>query len=677
VFFPKAEKIPYVHSLHGDERIDPYFWMRDRQNPAVIAYLEAENAYTEATMQQTQPLQTTLYKEMLSRIQETDLSVPCRDGDYYYYSRTEAGQAYAIHCRKKGSLEGAEEILLDENLLAAGYEFFELGTFEVSPDHQLLAYSVDTSGAELYTLFFLDLNTRELYPETIPETYYSFAWGNDCRTVFYTQVDAAHRPFKLFRHQLNTAIAADTLVYHEPDDSYYLNIGKTRSEAYLLMSLSSKITSEVHYLEADNPTGEFQVVRPRTVGVEYDIEHHNDVFYIVTNDDAINFKLMSAPVRSPGIDHWQAVIPHRPDVMLLDVSAFVDHLVIYEQSAGLPQVRIRKLSTGQEHYISFPEPTYEVGEGANPDFNTKTLRFSYTSLVTPASVFDYDLDTQARELKKETPVLGGYDRTRYVSERVQAIAPDGTAVPLSLIYKKGIVKNGESPLLMIGYGSYGYSYPDNFSSVRLSLLDRGVVLAIAHIRGGSELGRKWYEDGKFLYKKNTFSDFIACAEYLIQQQWTSAQHLAISGGSAGGLLMGAVVNARPDLFNAVVAQVPFVDVVSTILDTSLPLSAMEWEEWGNPNDKEYYDYMKSYSPYDNVEAKDYPAMLITAGLNDPRVSYWEPAKWTAKLRDLKTDHNVTLLKTNMGAGHAGVSGRYEQLKEVAFEYAFLLEQWSK
>jgi oligopeptidase B len=677
VFFPKAEKIPYVHSLHGDERIDPYFWMRDRQNPAVIAYLEAENAYTEATMQHTQLLQTTLYKEMLSRIQETDLSVPYRDGDYYYYSRTEAGQAYAIHCRKKGSLDAAEEILLDENLLAAGYEFFELGTFEISPDHRLLAYSVDTSGAELYTLFFLDLNTRELYSETIPETYYSFAWGNDCQTVFYTQVDAAHRPFKLFRHQLNTAIEADTLVYHEPDDSYYLDIDKTRSEAYLIMSLSSKITSEIHYLEADHPTGEFQIVRPRTVGVEYDVEHHNDVFYIVTNDDAINFKLMSAPVRSPGLENWQTVIPHRPDVMLLDVSAFIDHLVIYERAAGLPQIRVRKLSTEQEHYMTFPEPTYEVGEGANPDFNTKTLRFSYTSLVTPASVFDYDLDTQARELKKETPVLGGYDRTQYVSERVQAIAPDGTAIPLSLIYKKGTAQNGENPLLMSGYGSYGYTYPDNFSSVRLSLLDRGVVLAIAHIRGGSELGRKWYEDGKFLQKKNTFTDFIACAEYLIQQQWTSAKHLAISGGSAGGLLMGAVVNARPDLFKAVVAQVPFVDVVSTILDTSLPLSAMEWEEWGNPNDKEYYDYMKSYSPYDNVEAKDYPAMLITAGLNDPRVSYWEPAKWTAKLRDLKTDHNVLLLKINMGAGHAGVSGRYEQLKEVAFEYAFLLEQWEK
>lgn len=677
MFPPKAEKIPYVHSLHGDERVDPYFWMRDRQNPAVVAYLEAENAYTEATMQHTQPLQTALYKEMLSRIQETDLSVPYRDGDYYYYSRTETGQAYAIHCRKKGSLDAPEEVLLDENLLAAGYEFFELGTFEISPDHQLLAYSVDTNGAELYTLYFLNLNTYELYPETIPETYHSFAWGNDCQTVFYTQVDAAHRPFKLFRHQLNTAIETDKLVYHEPDDSYYLNVGKTRSEAYLIMSLSSKITSEIHYLDANNPTGEFQTIRPRTVGVEYEVEHHSDVFYIVTNDGAINFKLMSVPVRSPSLEHWQTVIPHRPDVMLLDVSAFVDHLVIYEQSAGLPQVRIRKLSSGQEHYVTFPEPTYEVGEGANPDFNTKTLRFGYTSLVTPASVFDYDLDTQARELKKETPVLGGYDRTQYVSERVQAIALDGTAIPLSLIYKKGITQNSENSLLMSGYGSYGYSYPDNFSSARLSLLDRGVVLAIAHIRGGSELGRKWYEDGKFLQKKNTFSDFIACAEYLIQQQWTSAKHLAISGGSAGGLLMGAVVNARPDLFKAIVAQVPFVDVVSTILDTSLPLSAMEWEEWGNPNDKKYYDYMKSYSPYDNVETKDYPAMLITAGLNDPRVSYWEPAKWTAKLRDLKTDSNVLLLKTNMGAGHAGVSGRYEQLKEVAFEYAFLLEQWGK
>jgi oligopeptidase B len=677
VFFPKAEKISYVHALHGDERVDPYFWMRDRQNPDVLAYLEAENAYTEATMQHTLPLQTQLYEEMLGRIQETDLSVPYKDGDYYYYSRTEAGKAYPIHCRKKGSLDADEEILLDENLLAEGHEFFELGAFDISPDHQLLAYSVDTNGSELFTLYFLNLNTRELYPESIPETYYSLAWGNDCQTVFYTQVDAAHRPFKLFRHQLNSAIESDVLVYHETDDFYYLNIDKTRSEAYLLMNLSSKITSEIHYLDANNPTGEFQVIRPRTTGVEYDVEHHSDVFYIVTNDGAMNFKLMSAPVVSPGVEHWQTVIPHREEVMLSDVSAFVDHLVIYERTAGLPQIRIRQLASGKEHYVTFPEPTYEVGEGANPDFNTKTLRFGYTSLITPSSVFDYNLETQERELKKETPVLGGYDRSQYISERLQAIAPDGTKVPLSVLYKKGITPNGENPLLMIGYGSYGYNYPDNFSSVRLSLLDRGVVLAIAHIRGGAELGRKWYEDGKFLHKKNTFTDFIACAEHLIAQRWTSPNHLAISGGSAGGLLMGAVVNMRPDLFKAVVAQVPFVDVVSTILDTSLPLSAMEWEEWGNPNDKMYYDYMKSYSPYDNVEAKDYPAMLITAGLNDPRVSYWEPAKWTAKLRDLKTDHHVLLLKTNMDAGHAGASGRYEQLKEIAFEYAFLLGQWGK
>jgi oligopeptidase B len=677
VFFPKAEKIPYVHSLHGDERLDPYFWMRDRQNPAVLAYLEAENAYTEATMQHTLPLQTQLYEEMLGRIQETDLSVPYKDGDYYYYSRTEAGKAYPIHCRKQGSLDADEEVLLDENLLAEGHEFFELGAFDISPDHQLLAYSVDTNGSELYTLYFLDLKTRELYPENIPDTYYSLAWGNDCKTVFYTQVDAAHRPFKLFRHQLNSAIETDVLVYHETDDFYYLNIDKTRSEAYLLMNLSSKITSEIHYLDANHPTGDFQVIRPRTTGVEYDVEHHSDRFYIVTNDEAMNFKLMSAPVVSPGVEHWETVIPHREDVMLSDVSAFVDHLVIYERTAGLPQIRIRQLASGKEHYVTFPEPTYEVGEGANPDFNTKTLRFGYTSLVTPSSVFDYDLETQERELKKETPVLGGYDRSQYISERLQAIAPDGTAVPLSLLYKKGITPNGDNPLLMIGYGSYGYNYPDNFSSVRLSLLDRGVVLAIAHIRGGAEMGRKWYEDGKFLHKKNTFTDFIACAEHLITQKWTSPNHLAISGGSAGGLLMGAVVNLRPDLFKSVVAQVPFVDVVSTILDTSLPLSAMEWEEWGNPNDKVFYDYMMSYSPYDNVEAKGYPAMLITAGLNDPRVSYWEPAKWTAKLRDLKTDHNVLLLKTNMDAGHAGASGRYEQLKEIAFEYAFLLGQWGK
>ncbi len=672
---PVAEKHPHIHSLDGDERLDNYFWLRDRQNPAVIAYLEAENAYTAVMMQHTEQLQATLYNEMLSRIQETDLSVPYRKDDYYYYTRTETGKAYPIHCRKQGNLDAPEEVLLDQNLLAEGHDYFSLGVFKVSPDHRLLAYSVDTTGAELYTLYFLDLTTSELSFESIPETYYSLAWGNDSQTVFYTKVDAAHRPFKLFRHQLSSPIADDVMVYHEPDDSYFLSISKTRSEAYLLISLSSKITTEVHYLDAFHPTDEFQLIRPRSVGVEYGVEHHLDRFYILTNDGAINFKLMQTPVASPGVENWQTIIPHRDDVLISDVSAFVDHLVIYEREAGLPKVRVRKLSTKEEHYITFPEPTYEVGEGANPEFNTHTLRFSYTSLVTPNSVFDYNLDTQLRELKKETPVLGGYDRTQYVSKRIQAQAPDGTPIPLSLVYKKGLEQNGANPLLLTGYGSYGVSYPDSFSSTRLSLLDRGVVLAIAHIRGGAEMGRKWYEDGKLLHKKNTFTDFIACAEHLIKEKWTSPEHLGISGGSAGGLLMGAVVNLRPDLFKAVVAQVPFVDVVTTILDPSLPLSVMEWEEWGNPNDKIYYDYMKSYSPYDNVEAKDYPALLITAGLNDPRVSYWEPAKWTAKLRDMKTDNNLLLLKTNLGAGHGGASGRYERLKEIAFEYAFFLAQW--
>ena len=672
---PIAPKHPYVHVLHGDERLDDYFWLRDRDNPDVMAYLEAENAYTEIKMEHTRSLQDTLYQEMLSRIQEDDLSVPYREGEFYYYTRTETGKAYPIHCRKLGSLDAAEEILLDQNQLAEGHEYFQLGVFEISPNHQLLAYSVDTTGAERYTLFFLDLATRKLYPETIPDTYVAFEWGNDNQTVFYTQVDAAHRPDKLFRHQLGQSIENDQLVFHEPDDAYFLGISKTRSRAYLLLGLGSKVTSEVHYLDANNPTGEFRLFRPRRMGIEYDIEHHTDTFYIITNEDALNFKLMKAPIADPSVEQWETVIPHREDIFLMGVSAFADHLVIYDREAGLPKVRVRNLSNHQEHTVSFPEPTYEVSESVNPEFNTNTFRFAYTSLTTPFSIFDYNLDAQTRELKKETPVLGGYDRTQYQSDRVQAIAPDGTAIPLSILYKVGTERTGKNPLLLTGYGAYGYSYPDSFSSTRLSLLDRGVVLAIAHIRGGSELGRKWYEGGKFLHKQNTFSDFIACAEHLIQAGWTAPDRLAISGGSAGGLLIGAVINQRSDLFKAAIAQVPFVDVVTTILDTSLPLSATEWEEWGNPNDRQFYDYMKAYSPYDNVKPKDYPALLVTAGLNDPRVSYWEPAKWTAKLRTLKTDNQVLLLKTHLGAGHGGASGRYDRLKEIAFEYAFLLDQW--
>jgi oligopeptidase B len=670
---PVAQKQPEVLVLHGDERVDDYFWMRDANDPNVIAYLEAENAYTRAMMQHTETLQTTLYDEMLARIKETDLSVPYRKGDYYYYSRTEEGKAYPIYCRKKGSLDAPAEVLLDQNKLAEGYEFLSLGLFQVSPTHQLLAYSVDTSGAEQYTIFFLDLSTFQLYPESLAETYYSFAWGNDNRSVFYTKVDSTNRPFQLWRHTLGSNPADDVLVYEEPDEAYFLSVGKTRSEAYILMSLGSKITSEVHYLDANNPTDSFQVIHPRSSGMEYKVEHHSDYFYIVTNDEAINFKLMKTPVASPSKQNWQTVIPHRDDVMLSGVSAFVDHLVISERKAGLPILRVQKLSSDETYTITFPEPTYAIWEGNNPEFNTTTLRFNYTSLITPSSVFDYDMETHQRELKKETEVLG-YDRTQYQSEWIMATASDGTQIPISLVYKQGIQKDGKNPLLLTGYGSYGASYPASFSSNRLSLLDRGVVIAIAHIRGGGEMGRKWYEDGKFLNKENTFTDFIACAEHLITQKWTSSDRLAISGGSAGGLLMGAVLNMRPELFKLAIANVPFVDVVTTILDTSLPLSALEWEEWGNPNDKTYYDYMKSYSPYDNVKSQDYPHILITAGLNDSRVKYWEPAKWTAKLREVKTDNNILLLKTNMGAGHGGASGRYERLKETAFEYAFLLDR---
>jgi len=670
---PVAEKHPQVLVVHGDERIDDYFWMRDSNDPNVIAYLEAENAYTDAMMQHTQGLQTTLYSEMLARIKETDLSVPYRKDDYYYYSRTEEGKDYPIYCRKKGSLDASEEILLDQNELAKGYDYFSLGTFQVSPNHQLLAYSVDASGAEKHTLFFLDLNTFELYPETLTETYYSFAWGNDNRTVFYTKVDSTNRPFQLWRHTLGSRPEDDVLIYQEPDEAYFLSVGKTRSQAYILMSLGSKVTSEVHYLDAHNPTNSFQVIHPRQQGMEYSIEHHSDRFYIVTNDEAINFKLVKTPVAKPSKDNWQTVIPHREDVLLSSVSAFADYLVISERKGGLPMIRVQKPSTGEEQDIRFPEPTYSISPGNNPEFNTTTLRFNYTSLITPFSVFDYDMETKQRELKKETEVLGGYDRTQYESEWIMATASDGTEIPLSIVYKKGLQKDGTNPLFLTAYGSYGVSYPASFSSTRLSLLNRGVIVAIAHIRGGGEMGRKWYEDGKFLHKKNTFTDFIACAEHLITQKWTSSDRLAISGGSAGGLLMGAVINSRPELFKVVLAAVPFVDVVTTILDTSLPLSALEWEEWGNPNDKTYYDYMKSYSPYDNVKPQDYPNILITAGLNDSRVKYWEPAKWTAKLRELKTDNNILLLKTNMGAGHGGASGRYESLKETAFEYAFVLD----
>lgn len=671
---PIADKQPQILELHGDQRIDNYFWLRDLENPQVIAYLNAENAYTTEMMRHTEQLQTKLYDEMLQKIKETDLSVPYRKDDYYYYSRTEAGKAYPIYCRKKGSLAAPEEVLLDENELAKEHEFFSLGIFDVSPNHQILAYSIDTTGSEQYTLFFLDLTTSVLYPESIPDTYFSFAWANDNQTVFYTKINDANRPYQVFRHTLGTEPVTDVLMYEEPDDTYNLYVYKTRSAAYILLMLHSSITTEIHYLAADNPRGEFQVIHPRTTGMEYEVDHHSDYFYIVTNDAATNFKLMKTPVAAPAKENWQTVIPHQEDVLLSGISLFANHLVIYERKGGLPTARVRNLSTGEENNLTFPEPTYEFDEGNNPEFNTSILRFNYTSFITPESVFEYNMESHERELLKETEVLGGYDKTQYQSEWLIATSQDGTKIPISIVYKQGIKKDGQNPLLLKGYGAYGYSSSASFSSTRLALLDRGIVFAVAHIRGGQEMGRKWYEDGKFLQKKNTFTDFITCAEYLIAEKWTNSNALGITGGSAGGLLMGAVLNMRPELFKVAVAHVPFVDVVSTILDTSLPLSAQEWEEWGNPNDKVYYDYIKSYSPYDNIEAKDYPDLLITAGLNDSRVKYWEPAKWTAKLRELKTDHNILLLKTNMDAGHSGASGRYETLREIAFEYAFILDR---
>ncbi len=671
---PVAKKIPKSDTLFGDVRVDNYYWLRDRKNPDVINYLKAENEYALAVMKDSEALQKKLYDEMLSRIKETDLSVPVKIDDYYYYTRTEEGKQYPIYCRKKGSLEAPEEVLLDQNKLAEGHDFCRLGVYKVSPNHRYLAYSVDFRGSETYTLRIKDLQTGELLPDSIPNTYYSVEWANNNRTLFYTTLDRTMRPYRLYRHSLGEQPDSDVLVFEEPDQAYYLSLTKTRSKAYLLINLNSMVTSEVWYLRADRPEGQFRVIHPRQHGMEYYVEHHGKEFYIVTNDnDAKNFKVMVAPVSRPGKKNWKEFIPHNRAVKIDAVDAFQNYLVVYQRENGLKTIRIFDFVSGKDHRIQFPEEVYTYWPGDNPVYNTDWLRFTYTSFITPRTVYDYNMKTRKWELKKRDEVLGGYDPNQYQSERVFAIARDGTKVPISLVYRKGLKKNGKNPLYLYGYGAYGVSIDPSFSSSRLSLLNRGFVYAIAHVRGGGEMGRYWYEDGKLLKKKNTFYDFIDCAEYLIKQKFTNPEKLVVSGGSAGGLLMGAVNNFRPDLFKVVLAHVPFVDVLNTMLDPTLPLTVIEYEEWGNPHQKEYYFYIKSYSPYDNVEAKNYPNMLVTAGLNDPRVSYWEPAKWVAKLRDLKTDHNLLLLKTKMGAGHSGASGRYDYLKDLAFEYAFVFK----
>jgi oligopeptidase B len=670
---PVAKIIPKIDSSFGDIRTDNYFWLRQKDNPEVISYINAENAYTDSIMKPTEALQKTLFDEMLARIKETDLALPDKQDDYYYYTRTEKGKPYVIHCRKKGSLDAPEEVILDVNELAKGHDFMSVGTVDVSPDHQLLLFSTDTIGSEMFSLHIKNLSTGQIYPEVVPDCGYETSWGNDNKTFFYTTRDDATRPFKLWRHSLGTDPKNDVLVHHEKDSSFSISISRSRSKAFLIMTLTSMITSEVRYLDANNPTGEFKVIQPRQNGTEYYVQHRGDKFYIMTNDNAINFKLVEAPAADPGKQNWKDIIPGSDSVYLTGFDVFANWLTVYERRNALEQILVTDLKTNETHFIPFDEPVYTVGADANSEFNTDSLRISYMSLITPRSIYDYNMIKRSKTLKKQTEVLGGYDPNQYQEERLFAKASDGTMVPISLVYKKGLIKNGSNPLWLYAYGAYGISEDPYFSSNRLSLLNRGFVYAIAHVRGGSEMGRNWYLNGKLLHKKNTFTDFIACAEKLVADKYTSPEKLVGSGGSAGGLLIGAVSNMRPDLFKVIVAQVPFVDIINTMLDPSLPLTVEEFEEWGNPSKPDYYKYMRSYSPYDNVEAKAYPNMLLEGGLNDIRVSYWEPTKWTAKLRAMKTDTNRLLLKIEM-AGHGGLSGRYGRLKEIALEYAFAFDR---
>jgi oligopeptidase B len=668
---PQAPRRPTSLRMHGDERVDDWHWLRDRDDPQVTAYLEAENAYTDAMTAHTGDLQEQLYEEIRGRIQETDESAPVPHGGHWYFRRTVEGLQYPIHCRRAGAAEGPELVLLDENELAEGHDYFRLGALTVSPDHARLAYSTDTSGAERYTLRIRDLDQGRDLPEEIPNTYYGLAWSSDSSTVFYTRPDEAMRPFQLWRHVLGTDPAEDVCVYEEADERFFLHVWRTRSGACVVLELESVITSEVRVLPADDPEGEFRIVEPRRQGVEYSLEHRGDRFYVVTNDEAPNFRLMEAPVDAPGREHWRERVAHREDVRLLGVDAFAGHLVLYERADALRRIRVVDPATAEGDPIEQPESVYVTAPGDNREFETDELRFLYTSLVTPPTVVDYDVRSGARTIRKREPVIG-YEPERYATERTWASAPDGERVPISLVYRRDRPRE-PGPALILGYGAYEASTDPVFSSAAVSLLDRGFVVAIAHVRGGGELGRRWYERGKLEHKPNTFTDFIACAEHLVAEGWTSPAQMAARGGSAGGLLMGALMNLRPDLFGAVVAEVPFVDVVTTMLDGSLPLTVTEWEEWGNPNDARFYEAMKAYSPYDNVQAKDYPRMLVTAGLNDSRVAYWEPAKWVAKLRATKTDANALLLRTRMGTGHSGPSGRYERWREEAFVFAFLLD----
>src|SRR5690554_2841492 len=673
---PKAAKILTNLEAHGDVRQDNYYWLNNPEDSKVIDYLNAENEYYDKMTAHTKKFKEELFEEMKARIKEDDESVPYKLNGYYYITRFEKGQDYPIFTRKKGSLDAKEEVLFNVNEMAKGYSYYNLSGLSVSEDNKLVSFGVDTLSRRKYDIYIKNLETGEIYPESIPLTTGSSTWGSDNKTLFYTRKDEKTlRADRIYRHTLGTDPSKDELVFTEKDDTFGTYVYKSKSREYIIIGSYSTLTSEYRILKADAPLGEFKVFQPRERGLEYSISHYGNSWYVLTNKDkALNFKLMKTPENKTTKEHWVDMIPHRNDVLLEDIDIFKDYLVVSERSNGLTQLRIKGWNNKTDYYLPFDNETYTAYATQNPEFDTKILRYGYNSLNTPASLIDFNMETKEKTVLKETEVLGGkFDKNNYESERLWATASDGVKIPMSVIYRKGIKKDGSNPLLIYGYGSYGSTIDPYFSTVRLSLLDRGFIFVIAHVRGGEYLGRQWYEDGKLLNKTNTFTDFVAASQYLVDQGYTSPKHLYASGGSAGGLLMGAIANIAPNLYNGIIASVPFVDVVTTMLDDSIPLTTGEYDEWGNPNILEYYNYIKSYSPYDNVEAKSYPNMLVTTGLHDSQVQYYEPAKWVAKLRDMKTDKHLLLFHTNMDAGHGGASGRFESLKEVAMDYAFLLD----
>ena len=671
---PVAARRPAVLEAHGQKRIDPYYWLRQRANPEVIAYLEAENDHTDIVLAHTRPLQDRIYEEIVGRIQQTDVSPPLFFKGYWHYTRTVEGLDYEIHCRRRGSMDAPEEIELDGNQLADGHDYFELGYVERSPDENLIAYAVDFSGKELHQLRFRDLRTGEDLEDELEGVYYGGAWSADSRTFFYVRPDGAMRPYQVWRHRLGTPEDEDDLVLQEDDERFELTVELTKSEQFLIFSSTSQITSECRFLPADKPDGEPVMIEPRRTGVEYAVDHQGDRFVILTNDDARNFRLMAAPFDRPGRESWTEIVAERAGVRLNATDVHANHIVLGQRSDGLQRLEVLDTRSCELHVVEQPDLAYTAFAGSNPVYDSPVMRFFYTSLTAPWSAFDYDMDSRQRTLIKRQPVGGGYDPDDYVTDRLWATSHDGARVPMSIVYRRGLDRDRTHPTLLYGYGAYEMPSDPMFDAARLSMLDRGFVYAVAHVRGGGEMGREWYENGKFLTKANTFKDFIACARELIAQGYTGPDCLAIRGRSAGGLLIGAVLNEAPELFACAVAQVPFVDALTTMLDASLPLTVNEYEEWGDPNDPVYYDYMKTYSPYDNVRPAVYPALLATAGLNDPRVPYWEPAKWVAKLRTLAQSERPILLKTQMGSGHSGPSGRYEAWREEAFITAFVIDQ---